>query len=1145
MTKRTEATPLNPLMVNSEGVTGSAGGTMVPPARLLNIENVEVLATFLPKASATEAYELWVNDQIVGLVDHQQGAPGHSILLNQNQLVNASFKDGIAPWVLQPNDHKTGSSGIDFNPKWVLKDGHTAHIYQKGYAPIDVCLTYRDPIDGEYLPVKSGGFYQALGYFGLHRCTGAFVIEFFDHQKRALKVERIAITGNKLGGETLDHYLCVCHIIQIPSSAALVRLNLVKHPTQQGQEHSFLFFTRLFWGQCQGKDELVPWQDYAWDARQMSILRAAMAGQASLCPLPLPHEVFNGETHKIQLRHRQTGQEVEGSPLSFRFRNPISGEVQGLDGSVIHGWARVDSLSSLSLQVSLYIDDEYAGCQLCNQSHPQGTCGFRLPIPGRYLDGRPHRLTVRTLQGGMVLGELAEILPYSITPAATLQRHAGANMPASLSPAAAHRYQSLVSILKAIDGQRALVGESAEIWRKRLPTLGRLHDILMLGFEKNRSFEPLEFPEVENPTVSIILPVHNKFAVTYHCLVALLFSYNQASFEVIVVDDGSEDETRQLPSRVKGIAYLRHDSAQGFIDSCNDGARQARGEYVVFLNNDTEPTAGWLDEMLSVFKNFAEVGLVGSKLLYPDGSLQEAGGIVWGNGDPWNYGRGGNPRDPRYNYTRQVDYLSGASIMLPRSLWEEVQGFSEEFRPAYFEDTDLAFKVRAAGKKTVYAPLSVVYHHEGVTSGTSVTSGTKRYQEINRPKFKQKWASAYRFNGEVGQHVDLNKDRGVCYRALVIDYQTPRPDFDAGSYAAIQEIRLLQALGCKVTFVGENLAYMGGYTESLQRMGVEVVHAPFAMSIQQFLEERGREFDLAYVTRYYVARNQIEALRQLAPRAKILFCNADLHFLREIREGLHRNDSKILQRAMEMRDEELAIMREVDLVLSYNTTEHAVILSHNGESSKVALCPWVIDPIDFVPLFAARTDIAFLGGFGHTPNKLAAKFFVEQVMPLLRKRLKEVRFLIYGSQIPKEIEDLSSDSVIIKGYVERVSEVFNTCRVFVAPLQSGAGIKGKVMDALSYGVPCVLSPLAAEGINLRHGQETMLAETPEEWAAAVAELYRDHALWQKISENALDYARNHHSFEQGKKLMRKALETVEIFPPFETESLVFNKARIN
>ena len=166
-------------------------------------------------------------------------------------------------------------------------------------------------------------------------------------------------------------------------------------------------------------------------------------------------------------------------------------------------------------------------------------------------------------------------------------------------------------------------------------------------------------------------------------------------------------------------------------------------------------------------------------------------------------------------------------------------------------------------------------------------------------------------------------------------------------------------------------------------------------------------------------------------------------------------------------------------------------------------------------------------------------------MPLLRKRLKEVRFLIYGSQIPKEIEDLSSDSVIIKGYVERVSEVFNTCRVFVAPLQSGAGIKGKVMDALSYGVPCVLSPLAAEGINLRHGQETMLAETPEEWAAAVAELYRDHALWQKISENALDYARNHHSFEQGKKLMRKALETVEIFPPFETESLVFNKARIN
>jgi GT2 family glycosyltransferase/glycosyltransferase involved in cell wall biosynthesis len=1138
MTTRTKAKPTNsPAPAQEDAAVSSQ-------VVLINIDNTEVLAAFRGAQPEADAYELLVDDQFIGFASDAAANTDFDVLLNQNQLVNASFKDGLGPWTLRETDPKPFTVATDFSAEWTLKDGHTAYIYQQGSAVVDGLLTYRDPVDGECLPVRPGAFYQVMGSFGFHRCDGEFIVEFLDPQQRVLHIERVALSGDKLGGESLDNYVGISRTVQAPPAAARVRLSLCKHPTAPGREHSFLFFTRLFWGLRGGRDEPAVWQDYAWDDRQMAMLREVTAARTKLCRLALPDAVYDGQTHAVRVRHRKTGQDVAGSPLPFHFGSRVSGEVEGLDGSVVQGWARLDSTLGVSLQVSLYVDDEYADCQLCTGPHPRGPHGFRIPVPARYLDGRPHRLTVRSHLGGKPVGELAEILPYSITPWDALQRYAGSQVPARLSPAAAYRYQSLVAALKAVDEPGAAARESAELWRRRLPLLGRWHDKLVLGFERNRSFEPLAFPEVEQPLVSIVIPVHNKFPVTYHCLVALLFAYSEALFEVIVVDDGSGDRTTDLPNLAKGIVYVRHDSPQGFVDSCNDGAARARGDYVVFLNNDTEPTAGWLDEMLFVFRNFDGVGLVGAKLLYPDGRLQEAGGIVWGNGDPWNYGRGGNPHDPRFNYTRQADYLSGAAIMLPRALWEEVQGFSEAFRPAYFEDTDLAFKVRAAGRKTVYAPLAVVYHYEGISSGTDVTSGAKRYQEVNRPKFKQKWAGAYRFNGELGKQVDLNKDRGVRYRALVIDYQMPRPDCDAGSYAAIQEMRLLQALGCKVTFLAENLAYVGAYNEQLQRMGVEVVHAPFATSVEQFLEKRGREFDLVYITRYYVARNHLPAVRQFAPGAKVLFCNADLHFLREIREAIHRGDEGAMERAIRIREEELSVMREVDLALSYNTTEHAVIVSHNGADTKVALCPWVVDTVDFVPVFAARADIAFLGGFGHPPNKLAVQFFARQVMPLLRKKLKNVRFLIYGSQASEEIEALRSEAVVVKGFVEHVEQVFNTCRVFVAPLQSGAGIKGKVMDALSYGVPCVLSPVAAEGINLRHGREAMIAETPEQWAEAVAQLYLDHVLWQKVSEHALEFARTFHSFEEGRKLMRKALEAVDIFPPTETEALVFKKARI-
>jgi GT2 family glycosyltransferase len=202
-------------------------------------------------------------------------------------------------------------------------------------------------------------------------------------------------------------------------------------------------------------------------------------------------------------------------------------------------------------------------------------------------------------------------------------------------------------------------------------------------------------------------------------------------FEVIVVDDASVDETRDLEELISGVTVVRNDTNRGFIEACNRGAAAARGEFVVFLNNDTLVTPGWLSALLEPFEE-PDVGLVVPKLLYPDGRLQEAGGIVFSDGSAWNYGRGDDPTNPKYEFRRDVHYGSGACLAAPRNLFEELGGFDTRFAPMYYEDVDLAFAARSANRRVVYQPACQIFHAEGGTAGTDTASGAKRYQVVNQ-----------------------------------------------------------------------------------------------------------------------------------------------------------------------------------------------------------------------------------------------------------------------------------------------------------------------------------------------------------------------------------------------------------------------------
>ena len=338
----------------------------------------------------------------------------------------------------------------------------------------------------------------------------------------------------------------------------------------------------------------------------------------------------------------------------------------------------------------------------------------------------------------------------------------------------------------------------------------------------------LDFPQAKEPKVSILIPVFNQIEVTLACLKSILRNTVGINYEVIVIDDNSSAQTARCLELVKGLRVLTNKPNLGFLHSCNAAAAVAHGEYLLFLNNDTEVTPDWLAALLRVFEQRPDAGLVGSKLIYPDGRLQEAGGIIWKDASGVNYGKGDHPDKPEYNFLREVDYCSGACMLIPKSLFERIGGFDPIYAPAYYEDTDLAFKVRKAGRKAYYQPFSVIIHHEGQTSGTDIASGVKRYQAVNQSKFQTKWARVLsrQLAGD-SSHVRGARQRGPALRALVIDARVLCPDQDSGSVRMMGLLLILQELGFHVTFVPENLLRVPPYTDRMQELGIECLHHPF------------------------------------------------------------------------------------------------------------------------------------------------------------------------------------------------------------------------------------------------------------------------------------------------------------------------------
>lgn len=622
----------------------------------------------------------------------------------------------------------------------------------------------------------------------------------------------------------------------------------------------------------------------------------------------------------------------------------------------------------------------------------------------------------------------------------------------------------------------------------------------------------LRLPRPAAPRASVIVPVYNQLALSLACLRALADCGDAAGFEVIVVDDGSSDDTPNLLPSVSGLRFHRNPKNLGFIGACNAGAALAKGEFLVFLNNDTTVQPGWLDALLETFARHPDTGLAGSKLVYPDGRLQEAGGIVFADGSGWNYGRFDDPAHPRYNFVREVDYCSGAAIAIRRELFGQLGGFDPLYAPAYYEDTDLAMRVRQQGLKVRYQPASVVVHHEGATAGTDLGSGVKAYQVANQKKFLARWRDVLaRDHLPAGTDPDTASERGRRHRVLVLDACTPTPDRDSGSVRMLALMRLLREEGCSVVFFPENRAHDGRYTRELQQLGVEAWWHPWVADVPKWLAQHGARFDLVIGSRHYVLAPALPLLRSHAPRATVVFDTVDLHHLREQREAELSGDAARLRAAARTRKIELELIAQSDLTWVVSHAEQA-LLAAEMPSARVEVVSNIHDAGGAGPGFAEREGLLFVGSYRHPPNVDAALWLADDILPRLREREPGLELHLVGGDAPPHIEALGQrEGIRFHGYVPDLDPLLRGARVALAPLRYGAGVKGKVNQALAHGLPVVATPCAVEGMHLRDGEDVLVADDAAGFAEAVQRAYDDAALWRKLSEGGLENTRRHFS----------------------------------
>jgi len=623
--------------------------------------------------------------------------------------------------------------------------------------------------------------------------------------------------------------------------------------------------------------------------------------------------------------------------------------------------------------------------------------------------------------------------------------------------------------------------------------------------------------------------------VTLECIRSLLIAKSRIGLKIIVAEDASGDTRVERLSSIPGVIVHRNISNLGYVKNCNANIdRYIKGDFFVLLNNDTVVHDFWIDHLLDTILKGSNIGAVGAKLLNIDGTLQEAGGIIWSDGSAWNWGSGMDPNRYDFNFVRETDYCSAACLLVRTEAWNSVGGFSDEYAPAYYEDSDLAFKFRKIGYATIFQPSAVVTHLEGLSHGKNLMHGVKALQVRNKHTFLSKWHDLLvRQHYEAGSNLPLAIDRRKRSNwVLVVEQTIPTPARDAGSRVIDQLIRCLVSLGFRLTLWTIDCVGADEITQGYQQIGVEVVLQESDESkktLDQFMVGRAGLIDAIFVSRpmtYFL----FDKFRANFKEIPVVFYGHDLHWKRQKEGLLGEYVSRDVRVANSSWREALSVESHAwlsaDVSVYSSSSEVDFIENWLGQyptlgRRRVCLAqPFWLD-VTASEYTEDRTGVVFVAGWDHPPNVEGALWFVNEVLPIVREKIPELKITLAGSNPPFEIKRLESETISVQADLSETQllDIYRQASVAVVPLRSGAGVKHKTLEALAHGVPLLSTKIGLQGLCQRTSKGTLHrpcspcieANTPRDFSRNLITILEDFELRSILSAAGKKYIETYYS----------------------------------
>jgi glycosyltransferase involved in cell wall biosynthesis len=361
-------------------------------------------------------------------------------------------------------------------------------------------------------------------------------------------------------------------------------------------------------------------------------------------------------------------------------------------------------------------------------------------------------------------------------------------------------------------------------------------------------------------------------------------------------------------------------------------------------------------------------------------------------------------------------------------------------------------------------------------------------------------------------------------RALIVDDLVPASGRDAGSAALLSHMRALQELGYEVSFIAaEQLSPPPGASAELSALGIDCWQSPFYASVEELLRRQPQGFDLVYLHRISNAAKYLALARRYTPRARILYSVADLHHVRFARQAKLEQEPRLLAQSRRVRAAEFMAAGAANAVITHSTME-ATWLRQSVPGANVHVVPWALPLQPSTQPWNERAGIAFIGSFDHAPNVDAARFLAQHIMPQVRRAEPSIECVLVGSNMPTSLRNLAVPGVVPMGHVEDLRSIYERVRVVVAPLRYGAGVKGKVLESFAAGVPCVMSPIAAEGMDLPPILTRLIGANAAQMAAHLVRVHGNQSEFDALSAAGLAFIRAKYSEESVVAALRLVTE---------------------